>query len=50
MQFRVGPHPCARDGGGETLEFDPARIRAGNEAGWRTVAAAWPSLDSFLAG
>jgi NTE family protein len=31
----------------ETLEFDPARIRAGIDAGRRAAAAAWPSIASF---
>lgn len=34
----------------ETLEFDPARIRAGIEAGRRAVAAAWNSLAPVIQG
>lgn len=34
----------------ETLEFDPARIRAGIDAGRRAVASAWASLQPVLAG
>lgn len=34
----------------ETLEFDPARIRAGIEAGRRAAAAAWPTLSPLLLG
>jgi NTE family protein len=32
----------------ETLEFEPARIRAGIDAGRRAVAAAWPGLEPLL--
>lgn len=32
----------------ETLQFDPARIRAGIDAGRRAVATAWESLQPFV--
>jgi NTE family protein len=34
----------------ETLEFDPARIRAGIDAGRRAVGEAWPRLEAVLTG